>query len=561
MYFLGVHGWDSREHDPAACLVRDGEIISMAEEERFNRKKRAFNCLPVNAALFCLAESKITLDDVDYVCVGLDRRKVLKLKKLKKKLSDQDILDKFFPKKYFSYQKPPKLILLNHHLSHAASVFFSSGFKESAILVIDGQGEDCSSSIFYGNGNKIKLLRKFPINYSLGYFYESVNQHIGFQTLESGKTMGLAPYGKPVYKFPNIILSKTGVKIYLPDSRNFDVDCLDDQKPILRAWRQYFNQRSIEKFYPKGRSIKTEIPQASKNLAASAQQSLENAVSHLAKLALETTGSKNLCISGGVALNCAANSQLLLNKKIQKIFIFPCSNDAGVSAGAALYASRHLIVRKKICSAKLKSVYLGPNYSSLDIKKVLDEKNIKYKTSKNIYKEIAFLLSKDKVIGWFQDKMEIGPRALGNRSIIASPLKKSMWEKVNLVKGRELWRPLAPSILEEYKKQYFENAKNSPFMLFNFVVKKEKRREIPAVVHIDGSTRPQTVSKKKNLKFWRLINEFRKIAGVPIILNTSFNGPGEPIVCSPSDALNTFFSSGLDVLVMNNLIILKNNSK
>ncbi len=271
------------------------------------------------------------------------------------------------------------------------------------------------------------------------------------------------------------------------------------------------------------------------------------------------TGCNNLCISGGVGLNCVANGKLLYNPLIKILYVFPAANDAGVSAGAALYASA--LYDKNVGFTKLEQVYLGPIYTNNQIRKILNERKIKYKISVNVYKETAQLLADNKIIGWFQEKMEVGPRALGNRSILASPIKKSMWNKVNTIKDRELWRPLAPSILDKYKDEYFENAQYSPFMLKTFQVKKNKQSLIPAVVHIDGSTRPQTVSKKANKRFWLLINEFYKITGIPVLLNTSFNGPGEPVVCTPQDAIVMFYNSGLDFLVIDNLIIPKENIK
>ncbi len=246
---------------------------------------------------------------------------------------------------------------------------------------------------------------------------------------------------------------------------------------------------------------------------------------------------------------------MLQNTVINKLFIFPCANDAGVCAGAALYAAS--LYDKKANFAKITHAYFGPEYTNKEVEQILKARKIKYRKLKNVYKQSAQLIAEDKTIGWFQGGMEIGPRALGNRSILASPCKKSNWKKVNLIKGREPWRPLAPSILDEYKDEYFENAQYSPFMLKTFQVKKEKQSLIPAVTHIDGSTRPQTVSKKINSKFWSLINEFRKITRIPVLLNTSFNGPGEPMVCTPQDAIAMFYSSSLDCLVIDNFIISK----
>ncbi|KKS35305.1 MAG: Carbamoyl transferase [Parcubacteria group bacterium GW2011_GWC2_42_12] len=490
-----------------------------------------------------------------------------KLRRKKFNYTDDEILDVIFPKKIFRYDKRPKLVIVPHHIAHAASVFFTSGLKKAAILVIDGQGEDSSTSIAYGEDKTIKVLKSFPIQSSLGYFYEAVNKYIGFHYFDSGKTMGLAPYGKSIFNFKNIKLGNSGYNIVLPRKLKYSPEHLDEQETLVNLWhkkiKEFINQpNSIKYEFEKSKNriiSKLEIPQIYKDFATSAQAVLEKAIDHLAILAVKMTGCNDLCISGGVGLNCVANGKLLYNPLVKTLYIFPAANDAGVSAGAALYASA--LYDKNADFSRLEHIYLGPHYANRQIRKILNESKIRYKISNNICKETACLLAKNKIISWFQGKMEVGPRALGNRSILASPLKKAMWKRVNIIKGRELWRPFAPSTLEEYKDEYFENAQSSPFMLKTFRVKKNKQSLIPAVVHIDGSTRPQTVSKKTNKKLWLLINEFYKITGVPALLNTSFNRFGEPIVCTLQDAMAMFYNSGLDYLVIDNLIISKENKK
>lgn len=567
MLILGINGWRPRSHDASACLVKNGKILAMAEEERFIRQKYAFDKIPTNAIGYCLKETKVTPHEVDAVAFGWDYKLMYELRHRKFNYTDDEILDVIFPRKIFRYDKRPKLVIVPHHISHAASVFFTSGLKKAAILVVDGQGEDSSTSIAYGEDRTIRVLKSFPIQNSLGYFYEAVNKYIGFHYLDSGKTMGLAPYGKSVFDFKNIKLENSGYNIVLSRKLKYNPEHLDEQEVLVNLWhkkiKEFINQSNSIKYEfgkSKNRIIsKVEIPRIYKNLAASAQAVLEKAIDHLASLVIKMTECNDLCISGGVGLNCVANGKLLYNPLVKTLYIFPATNDAGVSAGAALYVSA--LYDKKVNFTKLGQIYLGPNYTNRQIRKILDDRKIRYKISDNIYKEVAHFLVKDKVIGWFQGRMEVGPRALGNRSILASPLKKSMRNKVDTIKGRELWRPLAPSILNEYKDEYFKNAQYSPFMLKTFQVKKNKQPLIPAVVHIDGSTRPQTVSKKTNKKLWLLINEFYKITGIPILLNTSFNGPGEPIVCAPQDAIAMFYNSGLDYLVIGNLIISKENIK
>ena len=563
MFILGINGWHMRSHDPSACIVKNGKILAMAEEERFIRQKHAFEKIPINAINFCLNEAGITSNDIGIVAFGWDYRQKYILRKIKWRYNEEKLLDIIFPSKIFKYKNRPKLVIVPHHLAHAASVFWTSGFKKSTILVIDGQGEDSSTSIWYGDNKKIKLLKSFSIQDSLGYFYESINKYIGFHYLDGGKTMGLAPHGKPIFHFKNIKLTKNGYHINLPSSLKYDSHHLDEQEALVTLWhrviRKYIKKPNLIVNRRNGLYSRTKdklvIPIEYKHLSASAQLTLEKIIEHLANISINLTKCRNLCLSGGVALNCSANGKLLYNKKVNNLYIFPPANDAGVSAGAAFYTS--VLFDKNAQFSRLRNSYLGPSYTNPEIKRILDKGKLRYKSYSDIWRKTALLLSKGKIIGWFQGKMEVGPRALGNRSILADPRDKKMWRKVNIIKGRELWRPLAPTILDKYRDEYFENAKYSPFMLKTFKVKKDKRKLIPAVVHVDGSTRSQTLSKKDNKIFWYMIKEFHKITGIPVVLNTSFNGPGEPIVCTPEDAIRTFYNINLDYLVINNFLLSK----
>jgi len=567
MTILGINGWFVRNHDSSACLIKNGKILAMAEEERFIRKKHAFDKIPVNSISYCLNQSNISPNEIDIIAFGWDHKIIYNLRRSKFGYSNKEILNIIFPQKKFKYNKKPKLLIVPHHIAHAASAFFTSGLKEATILVIDGQGEYCSTSIAHGKNKTIKIIKTFPIEYSLGYFYESINKYIGFHTLDSGKTMGLTPYGKSVFDFKNIKLEKFGYKINLSQKLRYNSTSLDEQELLTDLWFKEIKKNIdstnnvIYKFNKLQNKLtpKFKISQKYKNLAASTQTVLEKVINHLVDISIKKTKCNYLCISGGVGLNCTVNGKLLHNPLVKDLHVFPASNDAGVSAGAAFYASA--LYDKNAKFSKLNHAYWGPSYTNAQIKKILQERKIKYKISNRIYEETAQLIAKNKIIGWLQGRMEVGPRALGNRSILANPLKKSIWNKVNKIKNRERWRPLAPSILEEYINDYFENAQISPFMLKTFQVKRNKYSVIPAVIHINGSTRPQTVSKITNKKFWLLINEFRKITKIPVILNTSFNRAGEPIVCSPQDAISTFYNSGLDYLIMNNFIVSKENIK
>jgi len=563
MLILGINGWHTRSHDASACLVKNGKILAMAEEERFIRQKYAFDRVPINAISYCLKEAKVTPDDIDIVALGWNYKLMYELRGKKFNYTDDQVLDIIFPSKYFQRKRKLKCVMVSHHLAHAASVFFTSGFKEATILVIDGQGENESTTIAYGKKNKILILKTFPIKDSLGYFYESINKYIGFNYLDSGKTMGLAPYGRVNINFSNIHIDNNGYSINFKKDFQYNYSSLDEQEIVVALWHEELKKyikssNKVEYIFDKNKcKIKAQfgIPQHYKDLAASAQNALEKTIVHLVNIAIRMTGIKNVCLSGGVALNCVVNGKLLRNTSVNNLFIFPSANDAGVSAGAALYTAA--LYDEDVSFAKIEHSYFGPGYTNKEIERILKLRKIRYIKAKNIYKSVARLLAENKVIGWFQGKMEIGPRALGNRSILASPLVKFNRKRVNIIKGRELWRPLAPSILDEYKEEYFENAVYSPFMLTALQIKKEKRVIVPAVVHLDGSSRPQIVSKKINKNFWLLINEFRKITGIPCLLNTSFNLQGEPMVCSPIDALKVFFSSELDYLVLNKFLISK----
>jgi len=563
MVILGINGWYTRSHDASACLVKNGKILAMAEEERFIRQKYAFDKIPINAIGYCLKEAKITPDDIDIVALGWNYKLMYELRGKKFNYTDNQVLDIIFPPKYFPRKRKPKCIMVPHHLAHAASVFFTSGFKEATILVIDGQGENESTTIAYGKSNKILILKTFPIKDSLGYFYESINKYIGFNYLDSGKTMGLATYGRANINFCNININNNGYSINFKKEFKYKHSSLDEQEIIINLWHEELKKyikssNKIEYFFDKNNckmKAKFDTSQHYKDLAASAQSILEKIITHLVNIAIQMTGIKDVCLSGGVALNCVANGKLLQNTSVNNLFIFPSANDAGVSVGAALYATA--LYDKDVNFTKIEHSYFGPKYTNKEIERILKLRKIHYIKTKNIHRLVAKLLAKNKIVGWFHGKMEIGPRALGNRSILTSPMVKLNQKRVNIMKGREWWRPLALSILDEYKEEYFENAIYSPFMLLALQVKKDKRTNIPAVLHIDGSSRPQIVSKKTNKNFWLLINEFRKITGIPCLLNTSFNLRGEPIVCSPIDALKVFFSSELDYLVLNDFLISK----
>ncbi len=562
MYVLGLVGFTGRSHDASACLVKDGKIISAAEEERFVRRKHAYDSFPHNAAKFCLESESIGLDDVEYVAIGWNLPFQYSSRNIPWKFTNQDLSDMFFPKKYFPRTKTPKIEFIHHHLAHASSAYRCSGYDKSAILVVDGQGEHSSTSLWVGNGNNIQLVKTFPIKDSIGYFYEALTQYCGFHSDDPGKLMSLAPYGSPTYDLsqffnfdhgdfstntPAVTLGKGGE--------------LDEQREVTENWFSKFaqlcskNEPRFSYDHNTGRFRETvPLNQNYENLAASGQRTLEEAMLYLVEMSVKVTGSRNLCMAGGVALNCSANGRILRSGLVDSLFIQPVANDAGCSIGAALELSSQL---GTIGNQRLRDAYLGPEYFDDSIGETLKALGLRYRYIEDVEAKTADLIAQNKIIGWFQGRMEIGPRALGHRSIIANPKSAKTKDIVNArVKFRESFRPFAPSITDDNAIEYISGCRDSPFMLLSYVVDREKIDCLGAVTHVDGTTRPQTVEKADE-KYYGLLKEVEHRIGVPAVLNTSFNRKGEPIVCTPKDAVECFFGSDMDYLVMGNLIVQK----
>jgi|TARA_Y100000310_G_scaffold311808_1_gene358461 carbamoyltransferase len=560
MKVLGINGcgWLNIAHDASAVFLDKGKLKWAVEEERFIRQKRAYDKKPFNAIKFCLEQEEISLDDVDIIAFSWDWSKHLP-KELQRYESDEELLSNFFPKKFFLYNKKPKILRVEHHLAHASSTFRCSGFERAAILVVDGQGEYCSSSIWAGEKNK-PLSKKWSNNIedSLGFLYSAACKYIGMRNGDEGKMMGLAPYGKP----KNYIISK--IAKFRPTITKEDLRRRDGQmKPIIDQWIKFFEKEFGSKDSTlvsfnnsEGSMIKNvKFTKFQWDFAASVQRHLEIEIVKLAKKAAKLTDLDKLCLSGGVALNCIANSKIIENQIVEEIYVQPASNDAGTAIGAALEASFKF--ERGHSFDKVFHAYLGPEYSNKEVKKILDSYKIKYKKFENISKKCAELIWKGEVIAWFQGRMEFGPRALGNRSILANPKIRNMWTKVNGIKNRELWRPFAPSILSEKARDYFEIRDDLYFMIVASKVKKDKIKNISAVVHKDKTSRPHSVNPIFNKKYYDLIKNFERLSGIPLVLNTSFNDKGEPLVCTPKDAIRTFFASKLNYLVIGDFLIEK----
>lgn len=549
----------SNSDNSAAALVKDGKLIAMAEEERFNRIKHSKGFpYPKKSIDFCLKYAGITLKNVDSISLGwasiptnLWMGFISSFKNPLFLLKFPDIIKNL--KTHKKYKHFNKLKYYPHHLAHASSSYFVSGFKKANIISMDGQGEVSSTLLAQGSGNNIKKIKEYSTLNSIGALYESFTDYLGFlRHSHEGKVMGLASYGKPIYDTKPILRwTKNG----------YSCETIQRYLSILKYSFRKLQGEKIESFgellkknYGPKRNKDEPLTKRHQNIAATIQHIQEKAVVKLARYLYEKNGIQDFCLAGGSALNCIANGVLLEQDFVKNIYVQPASSDAGNAIGVAFL--EYIRLTKKPVKFEMTHAYWGPEYTNEEIKKVLKEKGIKYKFYKNIEKVTAELIAKGNIIGWFQGRMEIGPRALGNRSILADPTDKNMKDKINLqVKHRENWRPFAPSILAESAKEYFENAYPSPFMILSFKVKKEKWKVIPSVVHIDGTTRPQTVTKETNPRYYKLIKEFEKIKKVPILLNTSFNDRGEPIVCSPQDAINTFKKTNLDYLAIGNYLI------
>ncbi len=561
---MNILGISCFYHDSAAALVIDGKLVAAASQERFSRIKHDSE-FPLDAVTFCLNRGKVSIVDIDYV-VFYDKplRKFDRIITgylaspfrsykafikalpvwLRKKLWIEKIICK-----ELSYDG--RVLFLSHHLSHAAGAFFCSPFDKSAILTIDGVGEWATAAWGKGNNNKIELCKQLNYPHSVGLLYSSITYFLGFKVNSAEyKVMGLAPYGRPKY---TELIEKELVKIYEDGSIHLN----------LKYFKFHFGLtmtgKKIEKLFGhKRREEESEITQFHQDLAASLQEVTEKIIIRMASHVKTMTGEKNLCLSGGVGLNCRANGLLKEKKIFEKIYVQPASGDAGGAVGAALYLWYELSKKDKQNQPFFK---LGPSYKDSEIKNLLDEKKIVYNqfTSEELKMEfLAESLANGNIAAIFLGSAEFGPRALGFRSIVADPRSEMMKDKINsAVKFREKFRPFAPAVTQKDAQKYFHIDGESPYMLFNYQIKNEKRKLLKAVTHIDGSARVQTVKQEDNPSFYMLLIKFEQLTSLPVLLNTSFNLRGHPLVNSPVDALNTFFSSEIDFLMMEDVVISK----
>jgi len=573
MIVLGINAYHA---DSSAAIFKDGVMIAATEEERFRRIKH-WAGFPSMAVEFCLKELGITLNEVDYISIGRNpnEKMVNKLMFLLKNPvgSWHFVRDRFINQKKvtsiedelakisnISAEKiKPKIQQVEHHRSHLASAFFASPFNESAILSIDGSGDFSTTMIAIGKGNKIEVLDSIDFPHSIGIFYTAFTQLLGFPHYgDEYKVMGLAPYGKPIYvdKMRDIVqwtndgLFKLDFSFFRDPSKGF-VSYGEDHLPVVPP---LFGKKLEERF-GKLRDKTEELTQHHKDIAASVQRFTEETIYHILKGLQARTGLKNICIAGGVAQNSVANGKITLNTPFQNVYIPSAGHDAGISMGAAMYTYHQTQNQPRV--APVYSAYTGSKFSNEEIEKLLKDQNIKYKKMEDeqLFDYVADRIVNAGVIGWFNGRAEFGPRALGARSILADPSRLDAKDLLNSkIKRRESFRPFAPSILKEYVHEYFELDLDVPFMEKVFPIKKEKHKIIPAVTHVDGTGRLQSVDKAVSPRYYNLIDAFRKKTGIPILLNTSFN-ENEPIVNSPKEALDCFLRTSMDMLVMENIVV------
>ena len=571
MYILGIN---AVFHDSAACILKDGKLLAAAEEERFTHIKHGkrpipFSTyqLPYHAIDYCLGVAGIHLNEVDEIAYSFDP------KILAGNLNDAKVFIPYSPVRekpedgssewdplFLSYiiNAPRQLTdgyphhlqkrfagaktslekwhYVEHHIAHAASAFFPSPFSHAAVLTIDGRGEKTTTSYYLGEGNDLTKISEVFMPHSLGLLYEEVTSHLGFlHSSDEYKVMALASYGKPVY------LNEFRSMIHVGKNGNYTISDLKLEERFGKA------RKRDEPFLPHHFDI-----------AYSLQKVLEETVLQLVNWFQKETGEENLCMAGGVALNCVLNGAIREYGNFKNIWVQPASGDAGTALGAALWV--HAQLRKdETKSFTMDHCYWGPEFTDEEVEKFLKWTKVPYRKLDDIAKETAAILAEDKIIGWFQGRMEFGPRALGARSILASPIHAEMQTKLNDIKDREDFRPVAPVVLESEASEWFENADQSPYMLFVYCVKPDKADKIPAVRHVDGTARIQTVNENQHPRYHALIKEFKKLTGVPVLVNTSFNTRGEPIVCTPRDAIECFWTSPFDALVINSFLLEKNN--
>ena len=572
MYTLGIN---AVFHDSAACIIKDGQLLAAAEEERFTHFKHGkrpvpFSTweLPFHAIDYCLKVAGIHLNDVSHIAYSFDPYMLLGEKYRNQPMISLPLQPSLQPKQEewlsewdplflsSTVNAPGQLVdgyphhlqkrfkgakfhqeqwhFVDHHLAHAASAFHPSPFETAAVLTLDGRGEKATTTYNLGNQNNLTRIGEVVLPHSLGLLYERVTTYLGFlHSSDEYKVMALASYGKPVFvkDFQSMITVGANGQYTITDER------LEERFGPSRFRDSPFTAHHF-------------------NIAHSLQVVLEDTVLELVNWLHRETKENNLCMAGGVALNCVLNARIRDRGPFKNIWVQPASGDAGTALGAAIWVDAQER-KSKHKNFSMEHAYWGPEYSDAEIEKFLQWAKVPYRKLEDVAEETAEILAQDKIIGWFQGRMEFGPRALGSRSILASPINPSMQQRLNEVKDREDFRPVAPVVLEEDAGEWFEGAEYSPYMLFVYDVKPDKADQIPAVRHVDGTARIQTVNANQHPAYHALLKAFKKITGVPVLVNTSFNTLGKPIVCSPRDAIECFWTSPFDALIIGSFVLEK----
>jgi len=573
MNILGINAFHG---DASAAIIVDGQLIAAAEEERFNRIKHAAG-FPAQAIRFCLGAANVTIHEIDHVVLARDPSARLATKMLYAAKMPRLAIERLKVWQRFAtiqeelgnaFEIAPETIKaqvhrVEHHRAHLASAFYVSPFDSAALLSVDGLGDFASTMWGDGHGERMNVRGAIAFPHSLGIFYTALSQYLGFWKYgDEYKVMGLAAYGQPAYRdaFKEIIRLAEAQGFTL----NLEYFCHHKSGPEMTwgdgepALGKLFGDK-LTKLLGPVRAREASLEQRHYDIAASLQERLEDVMIHLAGQLQRATGQNKLCMAGGVAYNCVANGRILRETPIEDIYVHAAAGDAGLAIGAAYYVWHHLLGQPR--RFEMKHAYWGPEFDAARFRKCLNDKivdaeyNVRELAGDTLPKRVAAEIAKGKIVGWFQGRMEWGPRALGNRSILVDPRNGAMKEILNRrIKHREPFRPFAPSILKERVGDYFMQSHPSPFMLMAYSVKPDKRGEIPAPTHVDGTGRLQTVERETNPAYWNLIHEFDKLTGVPVLLNTSFND-NEPVVCQPEQAVDCFLRTKMDLLVLGNYVV------
>lgn len=553
-------------------------MLACVEEERFIREKVARNKWPINSIKYCLKSAGLELGHIDKIAVAwncnkypdymanffAEQEELYREKGTAFRYNEADILRKYSPDNYLAnlnsvFQSAhlgviDQLEYYDHHECHAATAFYQSGFDEALVFIMDGSGEDEATTVWLARANNLQKLKVFRLPHSLGRAYSCITEFLGFRAYtDEGKVMGLAPYGR----LDSEIHEKVKQLLSVHENGDYTVN-----PELIYYGKHSYNPRFTDELVkllgpPREPFKKNEaISNHYQNIAFSIQYLLEQAVAGLVKKFIQETGVKNICIGGGVAMNCKMNGFISGMKEVEELFIHPASHDGGACIGAAMLSLQKHV--PGISFNKLPHAYFGPSYSEQSIESLLRYAKLSWKKLDNPAPFVAKKLAEGKIVALFHGRMELGARALGNRSILANPLLEDTKKILNdHVKHREIWRPFCPSVMEEYGKDFFEHIVHPWYMVIATKVRDEKAKLIPSAVHIDGTARPQFVSRNTNPFFWEIIDEFRKITNIPVVINTSFNIMGEPIINTPREAIRCFYSTGLDVLILEKYILTK----